>query len=206
MINNPPLSKALKGDYRYCHLLKMRFDWGTVYMTDADEDIRYNGAVYLAGMFKSVGTVKQSGGIRIGDMKLSFNALAPSVVALGLQEKWMNRHVEISKLIITTSPVGHLHLYSGLLSKMRLTTSGSLSFTVSSIWADFEKTAGRQTNTASHQKYYPSTDPFEHTAFLDDSIPWGKAGDGKVRSKSAKPRRSDYEPPRNKQGQQEEAP
>ena len=204
MINNPQLAKALQGDYRYCHLLKMRFESGDIFKTDADEDIRHNGATYLAGMFKSLGTVKQSGGIRIGDMKLSFNALAPSVIALGLQEKWMNRRVEISKLIMVESPVGHLHVYSGLLSKMNLTSSGSLNFTASSIWADFEKTSGRQTNTASHQKYYPNTDPFEHTAFLDDSIPWGKEGNGKVRSKTAKPRRSDYAPPRNRDGEQEE--
>ena len=195
MINNPQLAKALQGDYRYCHLLKMRFDWGFVYMTDADEDVTHNGTVYLAGMFKSFGTVKQSGGIRIGDMKLNFNALDPVIIALGLQEKWMNRSVELSRLIITDAPVASYSLYKGLISKMGMSSSGNLSFTISSIWADFEKASGRQTNTASHQKYYPDTDPFEHTPFLDDSVPWGKAGNGTVRSKSAKVEHSDYDTP-----------
>ncbi|NOU49517.1 DUF2163 domain-containing protein [Pseudoalteromonas sp. JBTF-M23] len=189
------LKQALAGDYQFCHLLKIQFDWGPIYMTDADEDISYGGNIYLAGMLKSFSSVKHSSGIRIGDLKLNFNALDSAVVALGLGEKWMNRRVELSKLIITDAPVGALSLYKGLIAKMDMNSSGTMSFTVSSIWADFEKSAGRQTNTASHQKFFPNTDPFEHTPFLTDSVPWGKEGDGTVKSRSAK---SSFEAPKNK--------
>ncbi|MCF6435212.1 DUF2163 domain-containing protein [Pseudoalteromonas sp. MMG022] len=181
------LAQALAGDYQFCHLLEISFDWGKIYMTDADEDISYNGSIYLAGMFKRFSSVKHSSGIRIGDLRLDFNALDPAVVALGLGEKWMNRRIDLTKLVVTDGPVGRLPLYQGLISKMNTDSAGSLSFTVSSIWADFEKSAGRQSNTVSHQKFFPSTDPFEHTPFLNDSIPWGKEGNGTVRSKSATP-------------------
>ncbi|CAH9057637.1 hypothetical protein PSECIP111854_02038 [Pseudoalteromonas sp. CIP111854] len=188
------LAQTLAGNYQFCHLLDIEFDWGKIYMTDADEDVSHNGQIYLAGMFKSFSSLKHSSGIRIGDLKLNFNALDPAVIALGLNEKWMNRNVELSKMIIgAAGPVGIMSLYKGLIAKMNMNSSGSLSFTVSSIWADFEKSAGRQTNTASHQKFYPDTDPFEHTPFLDDSVPWGKEGNGTVRSKSAKAKT--YNPP-----------
>ncbi|WP_440055512.1 baseplate hub domain-containing protein [Pseudoalteromonas sp. T1lg65] len=191
------LANALSGDYQFCHLLDIEFDWGTLALTDADENIDYNGKTYLAGVFKSFGSVKHSNGIRIGDLKLNFNALDPSVVALGLNERWMNRRVELSKLISTHRGIaGRLSLYKGLISKMDMNTSGSMSYTVSSIWADFEKSAGRQTNTASHQKYFSQTDPFKYTPLLTDAVPWGKEGNGSVKSRSGSGRRSGGTVPR----------
>ena len=175
MINDPQLKAALSGDYDFCHLVTIGFTGGNLYVTDSDVDEVHNGTIYLAGLFQKMGNIKSATGIKINDLKLEFNGLAPSVIALGLNDQWMNRKVTLQKLIKTRDYAGTLHIFNGLLSGMQINGT-TLNFNASSIWKDFEKTNGRKTNSESHRRIFPTTAPFKFTATITDSVAWGKKG------------------------------
>lgn len=178
MLDNPALRRALSDDYESRILLTIEFDDTNLYFTDADVDTQYNGATFVSRLLNNMGNVKSTRGASINDLKLDFDGYAPSMLAVGLNDNWMNRRVTIEKLIKTDDFVGTLPMFKGYLTALKI-AGDKLTFTTSSIWKDFEKAAGRKTNSASHKVRFPNSDPFEFTPNLIDSVPWGKRGTSK---------------------------
>ena len=69
-------------------------------------------------------------------------------------------------------------LYDGRISDFTLaddTTTSTIQLRITSHWSDFEKRAGRRTNHASQQAFFPSDQFFQYTAQSVKNIKWGRA-------------------------------
>lgn len=178
----PEQMNRLKANYnegrRSYYLVKMQIAGTWYYITDADSEIEYQGATYYPGYFSDgdLDDIETTSEPKVNDVTLKIGTYENSFKALFLGHGWMNglvviyeHHRDWQGEIFTKN------IYQGLISDFGIDEpKETMEINISSIWADFEKTAGIKTNAKSQQRFYPNDTAFEHASLATNKIFWGR--------------------------------
>lgn len=176
------LAEIAKSEVLTCLLVEMYVDSGTLYFTDAYMDLTWNSNTYSsAGNFLSISDITESINDEIPSISLVLSGVPAANVAIALSQDVIDRQVIIRRAyldasyLVITDP---LELFNGNISSYPTIRdnrgSSSISFDVSSHWADFERVAGRRTNNEDHQVDYPGDTFFLFASEIIKDAPWGR--------------------------------
>jgi hypothetical protein len=161
-----------------------------VYFTNAFIDISYDSPTapdsgantYLAqGQFLGFGAVNETRDIRVANLALTFTAVDFTTIALVLNNDYIDRRVVLYRallndnLAIDTNQVWQY--FDGRISDFTIRetdNTAQLTLSVSSQFADYEKTAGRRTNNESQQRFFSTDVGMEFAPQIQTDIKWGR--------------------------------
>jgi len=162
-----------------------------LYFTSTNIDIDYDSATapdsgtntYLAqGQFLNFSNITESSDIRVGQLDMTFTAVDTTTVALLINNEYMNKRVVIYRAVLasdysfTSDDV--FTVFDGTImgySIQETAESATVTITVASQFADFERTNGRKTNPASQQVHFPSDKGMDFSAQIVKDLKWGRS-------------------------------
>lgn len=165
---------------RPIHLFEFDFNpW--IYMTDAAVDLSWNSNNYLASKVLGFSGVSETSELLVNACTVSLSGVDQSVIAILLQESYLNRKVKIrtamldAALQVIADPV---LIFDGRMDKPTIVVdpdSGTTTCTVEGVshWTDFERTPGRHSNNVEQQKHFPGDKGFAQVASIPEEIFWG---------------------------------
>lgn len=172
----PEYRAALRGPHKT--LLGVEFTMGnqTYRLNNGDTEFTHSGNVYSPTYLKNVSDIEMTSAPKINEVDITLDAVDGIFAGLILSENWMNRKLTIRRFIIANGAVaGASIIFVGLLGEFDLIESSrELDIKASSVWKDFEKTAGIRSNTASQQRFYPGDTALDHAAAATKDTYWGK--------------------------------
>ena len=162
-----------------------------LYLTSTNIDIDFDSSTapdsgtntYLAqGQFLYFGNIVESSDLRVGQIDLTFTAVDTTTVALLLNNNYMNKRVVIYRAILqddyTFTSDDVFTIFDGRIMNYSIRETNStatVTMTISSLFADFERTNGRKTNPASQQIHFSGDLGMDFSAQIVKDIKWGKA-------------------------------
>lgn len=170
---------ALTGQHSYRHLLSIEFQNSEYYLTDADEVVQYDSQSWQPGFIIEIGEYEQNSTPSVDDTDFVLTTSDDTFRVLALSGGWLNRLCTLYRQ--TINAVGNVtateQVFSGLLSDFKDSPEREqITFTASSVWADFEKVSGLVTNVKSQSRFDKTDLAFRHAATAIKSIPWGQPG------------------------------
>ena len=162
-----------------------------LYFTTTNIDIDFDSATapdagantYLAqGQFLFFGNVVESSDLRVGQIDMTFTAVDTTTVALLINNVYMNKRVVVYRAILqddysfTTDDV--FTVFDGFIMGYSIqedNSTATVTMTVASQFADFERSNGRKTNPASQQIHFPNDDGMNFSAQIVKDLKWGRA-------------------------------
>jgi len=151
------------------------------YDTDTAPDSGTN--TYLAqGQFLNFSNITESSDIRAGQIDMTFTAVDTTTVALLINNEYLNKRVVIYRAVLddqynfTSDDI--YTVFDGTImgySIQETQDSATVTITVASQFADFERTNGRRTNPASQQVHFPSDKGMDFSAQIVKDLKWGRA-------------------------------
>ncbi len=169
---------------RPVHLLKITFDSGPVYMTDAYRTITWDGQSWVAmGHFLSFSDIEESGGIEVSSCTVGLSGVDQTYISIFLNNDFIDREVSIWKAFLDASMSvisNPLLIFNGRINRPGITEdpdggSCTLAVEVASNWVDFQRIPGRHTNHTEQQIWYPGDKGFEFASDKTSQIKWGAA-------------------------------
>lgn len=174
------IAELAKDSFYMSHLVALEFST-PVYMTDYANDISHGGKTYLAsGHLLDVASPQESQELKVGTISLTLSGVEQSFISVFLGQEWINRKATFSRAVLTASGdiIGEpVVVFSGQISQFKISESqrgSDINVSISSHWADFQKKAGRLTNTNSQQQHFPNDLGFEYAANTVKDIKWGR--------------------------------
>ena len=150
-------------------------------------DITSSGNTYTAqGDFMGFSTVSEDFDIKVGKFSIYLSAIGNSYVSKFVDQDFEGRRVVIRKAFLDFDPMtltiinDPIVIFDGQIYNVSIVESrNSASITVdcSTLWADFERTAGRKTNNGSNWLYQGSNSDlcFEKSGFVGATeFLWGR--------------------------------
>jgi hypothetical protein len=162
----------------------------SLYFTSSNIDIDFDSNTapdsgtntYLAqGQFLYFGNITESSDLRVGQVDLTFTAVDTTTVALLLNNNYMNKRVVIYRAILdedysfTSDDV--FTVFDGRIMNYNIReteSTATVTMTVASLFADFERKNGRRTNNASQQRVFSSDLGMNFSAEIVKDIKWGR--------------------------------
>lgn len=174
------LAEWVKPLNRPVHLLEIDFD-PYVYLTDAAVDLSWNGHIYIASQYLGFSSISETSELLVNSCTISLSGADQTIVAVLLQESYLNRRVKIRKamldsgLQVIADPV---LIFDGRMDKPAIAVdpdNGTVTCGVEGVsqWTDFERRPGRHSNDAEQQKLFPGDRGFAGVAVIPDQIFWG---------------------------------
>lgn len=149
---------------------------------DSDTAPDTGSNTYLAqGQFLRFGNVTESSDLRVGQIDMTFTAVDTTTVALLINNEYMNKRVVIYRAVLdsdynfTTDDV--FTVFDGIIMGYAISEENStatVTITVASQFADFERTNGRKTNPASQQVHFPTDLGMDFSAQIVKDLRWGR--------------------------------
>jgi hypothetical protein len=178
---NATMLAALANDgFTMAHLIYLGVGSG-LRVTDHASDISYDSQTWDASPYLlEVGTPSESRDLRVNQLGIQFSGVGQAYQSVFLQNDWMNKPATVYLLIldsnggITGAP---LVIFNGQITNWQFTESRKNSkviVSISSHWADFQKTQGRLTNNNSQQFYFDGDVGFQYAAHTVRDIKWGR--------------------------------
>lgn len=187
---NAGLQNKLEGRSIFvADLIEMHFDT-PIYFTTTNINLSFDSITaptagintYLAqGQFLSYGNIIESSDLRIGTLELTFTAVDTTMVAVVLNNNYIDKRVVIYRAVLgddyafTSNDVflvfdGRI---TGYLIKEAEKTA-EIILTCASQFADFERTNGRRTNPASQNLHFPGDRGMDYSPQIAKDIAWGR--------------------------------
>ena len=151
------------------------------YDTDTAPDSGTN--TYLAqGQFLNFSNITESSDIRSGQIDMTFTAVDTTMVALLINNEYLNKRVVIYRAVLdneynfTSDDI--YTVFDGSIVGYNINESddtAAVTITVASQFADFERTNGRKTNPASQQLHFPGDKGMDFSAQIVKDLKWGRA-------------------------------
>jgi hypothetical protein len=180
-LNASVVSEIAKDSVTMCHLLYMGLSTAQ-YMTDAAFDIDYSSNTYTSSSYLlSMGTVEESSDVRIGSISIDLSSVSQAFTSIFLTYPYIGKQVIIRRAFLdsTGSIIGEpVVIYDGRIDGFDMNesqTESTISVSVASHWSDFEKKAGRYTNTNSQELFFSGDKGFEFAALSVKDLKWGRA-------------------------------
>jgi hypothetical protein len=177
------LAEIAKGAVRLVYLVEIHLDSGVLRYTDGPTDLAWGGNTYASSAdLVGIPDVQEDAAFRVGQVPLTLSGVAQANVATALSEPSTDRRVvvyrgclDVAGALVPDPVVYH----EGRIDGWEITEdpedgTSSVEWSVASHWADFEKVAGRRTNDADHQVFYPGDRGFEFAPDTVRNIPWGR--------------------------------
>ena len=162
-----------------------------LYFTSTNIDIDFDSDTapdtgsntYLAqGQFLFFSNITESSDLRVGQIDMTFTAVDTTTVALLINNEFMNKRVVIYRAVLdneynfTSDDVftvfdGNIMGYS----INETNDTATVTITVASQFADFERTSGRRTNPASQQIHFANDKGMDFSAQIVKDLKWGRA-------------------------------
>ncbi len=167
------------------HLVDVFFDapTGRLSVTDAFADITHEGITYIrGGNLLQIGDVEEHAALLVPEMTVSFSGVDQAMTSILLQEQYLDRLVRIRRAYLDRSTSQIRSVEPFFEGRMNLPViaedpdsgTSTISVTVASIWVDFERSPGRQTNHETQQLWFPGDRGFEFAGQIFDALPWGQ--------------------------------
>lgn len=149
-----------KGGFEFGLFIYIELEDEPLALCTTPYSIDHDGKHFLASPYVlDIDDIELDGAIRVNEIDLQFSHVDYAIDQT-LQRGWMNRTIQISlgliqdqKLIPPLIPLREGYISTYHISEGK--DESTLSLSIASIWADFEKTMGRSTNDSSQQKIYP---------------------------------------------------
>tara|TARA_R100001460_G_scaffold56714_1_gene96413 strand:- start:2815 stop:3396 length:582 start_codon:yes stop_codon:yes gene_type:complete len=162
-----------------------------LYFTSTNIDIDFDSDTapdtgsntYLAqGQFLFFSNITESSDLRVGQIDMTFTAVDTTTVALLINNEFMNKRVVIYRAVLdneynfTSDDV--FTIFDGNIMGYSIneeSDNATVTITVASQFADFERTSGRRTNPASQQIHFPTDKGMDFSAQIVKDLKWGRA-------------------------------
>ena len=167
------------------HLIELRLDSATVYVTDSYRTIVWDGNTYLAlGHMIGFAGLVESAEVRVADVSVQLSGVDQTMVALVLDNDYLDRRLLIYQFFLDTSDAviaSPVLIHDGRIAEAGVSEdgeSGNSTVTLKSrdSFADFERMNGRHTNPAEQKYLFPNDASFDLLAQLagqNRQIIWG---------------------------------
>lgn len=170
-------------------LIEMHFAT-PLYFTTANINLQYDSPTapesgvqtYLAqGLFLNYGDIIESSDLRVGTLELNFTAVDPTMIAVLLNNAYIDKRVVLYRAVLdstygfTSDDV--FTIFDGRVSGWLVSeeqNTASLSLSIASFFADFQRTNGRRTNPASQNIYFPTDRGMDFSPQIVKDIRWGR--------------------------------
>jgi hypothetical protein len=137
---------------------------------------------YLAqGQFIGLGNVQETKDLKIGSMSIAFTAVDYTTLGYVLNNEYIDRRVVIYRAVLddnlSLDSTKVFQYFDGRIKDFNISESkdaATLSFNVGSQFADYEKLAGRRTNSDSQQRFFGNDVGFEFAPQIQTDIKWGR--------------------------------
>ena len=179
-LNSTTITELGQDDIRLAGLIYMDIGAG-VYLTDYVHDLVVGGYTYTASShLLSVGAPRESRDLRVNTVSVALSGVDQTYTTLFLTNAHVNKQVKFSKVLIDDDGtlIGQSILaFDGRITRFEIketNRTSELTIEVASHWADFEKTAGRLTNTNSQQRFFPNDLGFAYAANTIRDLRWGR--------------------------------
>ena len=153
---------------------------GTRY-TDHYKDISYDGNTYTASsLFLGSSEVTEESNVAVDSITIAFTGADQTIISLLLNNQYMDKDVEVYKGFLNSSQAliaDPFLMFKGRIESFSLQEveqSSQVSISIASNWADFEKIAGRKTNTSSQELFFDGDLGFDFASQSVQQIKWGK--------------------------------
>jgi hypothetical protein len=177
---------ALRTRHKRVLICKLKLGETYYYISNEDLPIEFQENTYAPGYLKDVGEIELTGVPKTDDTNIVIDGTDSIFFGLVQSQAWMNQPLIITSLIydLNNALILSKVAYDGLISDFDIDdkTEYELTLKVSSIWKDFEKTAGIKTNYQSQSRHYSEDTAFEHSARATKDSPWGKESKGSTSS------------------------
>jgi len=150
------------------------------YDTDTAPDAGTN--TYLAqGQFLNFSNITESSDIRSGQIDMTFTAVDTTTVALLINNEYLNKRVVIYRAVLddqynfTSDDI--YTMFDGTIMGYSINEqpdTATVTITVASQFADFERKSGRKTNPASQQVHFPNDLGMDFSAQIVKDLKWGR--------------------------------
>jgi len=162
-----------------------------LYFTSTNIDIDFDSDTapdtgsntYLAqGQFLFFSNITESSDLRVGQIDMTFTAVDTTTVALLINNEFMNKRVVIYRAVLdneynfTSDDV--FTIFDGNIMGYSIneeSDNATVTITVASQFADFERTSGRRTNPASQQIHFANDKGMDFSAQIVKDLKWGRA-------------------------------
>jgi hypothetical protein len=174
------VTELAKDSVKMCHLLEIHLS-STSYLTDAGQDISYGGNTYLASShFLNVSTVKEESEVRVGTSRIRLSGVEQSFISALLSSGYVGRQLLVYRAFLdaTNGIIGiPVLIYDGRISEYEILDTpetSTVDLGVASHWSDFEKKAGRHTNSNSQGLHFSGDKGFDFAANVVKDLKWGR--------------------------------
>ena len=175
------IEELLKSTNSPCFLLHMAFDDADVRLTDAWRNVSFAGNTFTAnGHFLDFAGLSESAQLQIPSVTVTASGLDPQWVAVALNARYLDLPLQIYRAYLDytqaliTSPV---LIFEGRMDGLVISDdpSGKCTcvITAGNQFADFERKAGRHTNSEEQLSFFNGDLFFENCGALNKQIKWG---------------------------------
>lgn len=175
-------AEIVKPSVRFCRMISIAVDT-PIYLTDHYKDIVYDSNTYDSSPhITSIGDIKQSGLRKNPRTSIMLSGVDQTYYSLFLSNDYINRVVTIyyafldedDAIIDDPLPVYYGRIVDVDMSDDPLKGEANIDIVIGSPFDDFEKSAGRKTNTESQKEFFPLDKGFEFAAqSADVDVEWG---------------------------------
>jgi len=175
------ITELAKDSVKLCHMIEIHLS-STTYITDSGQDIVYGGNTYLASShFLDVSTIKEDSEVRVGTSKVRLSGVEQSFISALLSSSYISKQLIVYRAYLddNSAVIGTpVLIHDGRISEFDIIDtpeSSVVELGVSSHWSDFEKKAGRHTNSNSQSLFFTGDKGFDFAANIVKDLKWGRA-------------------------------
>jgi len=152
------------------------------YYTDHFKDISFGGNTYQASsLLLGVSDASETSEVAVNDLVLKFSGADQTMISLFLNYDYMNKQAFVYRGFLDSSQAlisDPFLLFDGRIENFNITETDNTSevaISIASHWADFDKIAGRKTNTNSQKLFFSTDKGFDYASQSVKEIKWGRA-------------------------------
>ena len=180
-LNASLISELATNKLNPVELVYLGVSTGTYY-TDHYKNISYDGNTYVSSsLFLGASEANESSEIGVNNLVLKFSGADQTIISLFLNNDYMDKRAWVYRGFLDENQALINYpflLFDGRIENFNVEeddTSSTVSISVASHWADFEKQKGRKTNTGSQKLHFPTDVGFDYASQVIQDIKWGRA-------------------------------
>lgn len=180
-LNASVITEIAKDSVTMCHLVYMGLNTAQ-YLTDAAFDIDYSSNTYVSSSYLvSLNSVEEASEVRVGSLNIELSSVSQAFTSIFLTYPYIGKQVIIRRAFLdsTGSIIGDpVIIYDGRIDGFDMNESeetSTINVSIASHWSDFEKKAGRYTNTSSQELFFSGDKGFDFAANTVKDLKWGRA-------------------------------
>lgn len=166
---------------RVGHLCELKFDTGTVRISDMNRDVTFSGNLYTpGGHFVSFTGVEETAELQVRQARFTMSGVDQLYISAVLNETYLGRDIALHRAFFDSSMtlIGAVTIFEGIMDKPTIAldpAQGKATVTIMATnnFARFERTRGRRTNHEENQLFFPGDKGFLAVTKVEKSLVWG---------------------------------